>query len=97
MRISQRKCLPFTGNTLTLTQLGVEMVILYKRLELTCYACSREEEVFTQKEKWDRYMNGALVQDVWGKSSPAFREMMIGGRTNMWLCEQCWETELTSD
>ena len=97
MQLSQRKCLPFTGNTPTLTQLGVEMVTLHKRFELTCYACSREKEVWVNQEEWHQYMRGALVQDVWAESSPGFREMMIGARTNMWLCEQCWETELTSD
>ena len=92
--------MPFTGNTLSLTQLGVEMednVEVLIGLELTCYACSYEETTLVQQTKWVRYMGGALVQDVWGKSSVSFREKMIGARTGTWLCDDCWSIFFEDD
>lgn len=38
-----------------------------------------------------RYVNGELVQDVWPNWTPDDREILIGWRTGIYRCRNCWE------
>ena len=38
-------------------------------------------------------MKGALVQDVWSDWSPERREIIIGQRSGIYICDDCFPKE----
>lgn len=58
-----------------------------------CNMCGTTETVKNVSPVlWERYLSGALVQKVWPTMSAEDREILIGARTGMHTCNECWES-----
>ena len=57
---------------------------------VTCNLCGARETVLIDPDRWDKYIKGGLVQDVWPEASPAYREQIIGIRSGYHVCNNCW-------
>tara|TARA_R100000963_G_C4616629_1_gene85382 strand:- start:466 stop:765 length:300 start_codon:yes stop_codon:yes gene_type:complete len=66
---------------------------------LPCSHCGQEEYVKAKHEDVQRYLRGALVQEVWPNATPVYREQMIGLRNggNHYLCGTCWDDLFRDD
>lgn len=59
-------------------------------LKVTCDECSANKTIEITYSKWLKYVNGELVQNVWPELTDAEREIIIGFRTEMYTCLDCW-------
>ena len=62
-------------------------------IQVKCQLCPTTAWPLVGKDEWERYTKGALVQDVWSDWSPARREIIIGQRSGMYLCDDCFPKE----
>lgn len=61
-------------------------------IHATCTTCKQIETVKNITFiDWLRYVNGELVQNVWPQLTDAEREVIIGFRTEMYICSNCWD------
>ena len=59
---------------------------------ITCSGCDRTDHIDNINGlDWNRYMEGALVQDVWPDLSVNEREIIIGARLDCYTCPDCWD------
>ena len=57
---------------------------------ISCNVCRSVESITIDPDRWDKYIKGGLVQDVWPEASPAYREQIIGIRSGYLVCNNCW-------
>lgn len=60
--------------------------------EIKCNVCNDVAGVLVDPHRWDIYMKGKLVQDVWPEAGPVYREQMIGLRSGYHVCDLCWDS-----
>ena len=58
-------------------------------LKAKCNVCRVSSEVEVEKADLSTYLGGKLVQSVWPEYTSAQREIIIGSRTSMYLCDDC--------
>jgi len=64
-----------------------------KHLNVKCAGCGHQDVVAVSKKDLTAYYQGALVQDVWPEMAPADREKIIGWRSGVWYCDDCFPKE----
>ena len=60
---------------------------------LKCVMCKKSEKVKYDPERRKRHMRGELVQDVWIEATNAYRSQMIGLRSGIYICDDCFPKE----
>lgn len=55
-------------------------------VDTTCPRCQRESQVVVPAEGFDRWRNGALIQEALPTVNMELREMLQTG-----ICPQCWD------
>lgn len=58
----------------------------------TCIFCSHEHKVVMDKEKYFRWRNGELIQNVFPEMTSDQREILISG-----TCPECWDKYMKDD
>jgi len=59
-------------------------------VEMRCPNCRETNEIKLDDEKYDRWISGEHVQNVWPEKTPAEREQLITG-----ICsDKCWNEYL---
>lgn len=56
------------------------------KIKTHCGCCNKDHYVLVKKEDYEKYKNGALVQNAFPYLSAAEREMLITG-----ICDACWK------
>ena len=56
-------------------------------IKTVCPLCEKETIITVDKEKFEKYQNGALIQNCFPELSPEVREQLISG-----ICPDCWNT-----
>ena len=57
---------------------------------LKCVMCKKSEKVEYDPDRRKRHMRGELVQDVWIEATDAYRSQMIGLRSGIYICDDCY-------
>ena len=60
-----------------------------------CSNCTKEDTVAIRMDDYERYTEGAMVQDVWPHFVAQDREIIIGSRAGYYLCSDCWHEIVT--
>lgn len=55
-------------------------------IKTTCPVCGKETVITVNKDAYEKYQNGGLVQNCFPELSPEIREMLITG-----ICPTCWD------
>ena len=64
----------------------------WDKKHISCNVCRSVEAVMVDPDRWDKYITGGLVQDVWPEATPAYREQIIGLRSGYHVCNDCWHS-----
>ena len=51
-----------------------------------CPLCETEHLITVDKEQYERYQKGELIQNCFPEMKPEIREMLITG-----ICPECWD------
>lgn len=63
-------------------------------LEAKCMRCSKTERTTAKPDDISTYLTGELVQKVWPEMDMWSREIIIGWRTGVYVCQKCCEDEI---
>jgi hypothetical protein len=69
-------------------QREVKVMLNVKRLyalDTTCPICNEPDQAMVDADKYDRWVAGELIQNVWPEMTTAQREVIKTG-----VCETCW-------
>lgn len=55
-------------------------------VKTVCPLCEKENIITVDKEKFEKYQNGELIQNCFPEMKPEIREMLITG-----ICPECWD------
>jgi hypothetical protein len=58
-----------------------------------CTVCDKIEYVVLDKQKYDRWVAGELIQNVWPEKTAAQREQLVSGTCS----DQCWDKLFSED
>ena len=61
-------------------------------IKTTCPLCEKTTEIIVDKEKYERYQNGELIQNCFPEMKPEIREMLITG-----ICPNCWNNFIPAE
>lgn len=62
----------------------------WKTATLKCVMCRQSEEVEYDPARRKRHIQGEMVQDVWIEATDAYRSQMIGLRSGIYICDDCF-------
>lgn len=54
-------------------------------IDIKCPFCGKEYQVEVPEKGYERWLDGALIQNAMPEVSPKVREALISG-----ICENCW-------
>ena len=63
-----------------------------KKILVKCPQCGKEKIIEVDSEKWKRYIEGELIQNVFPDMSADVREELITG-----ICSKCWKNIFLND
>jgi hypothetical protein len=55
-------------------------------IDVTCWKCNTEHLIFVDREAYENWQNGELIQDALFMLSADEREMLMSG-----TCGECWD------
>lgn len=62
-------------------------------ISVKCQLCSNTSTVIAKQDDLVSYAGGELVQKIWPDESSDFREVIIGWRSNYYVCSDCYDWE----
>ena len=60
---------------------------------ITCTMCGESDTVEYDPFRWQQYIGGQMVQNVWPEAPASYREKLIGLRSGHYVCDSCWPND----